>query len=144
MRDLQDIEELMVEKIEGQRQLIALQGRQKKKNMVVLLPGNQGNLNRDWSTGYNYVLKDYSVASPIFGKAHFRRPYRMSRHLFLRIVQDVENHDEYFKQRSNSIGKLGISGIQKCIAAMKQLAYGFTSDACDEYVRLAETTAMES
>ena len=35
MSDLQDIEELMVEKIEGQRQLIALQGIQKKKNMVV-------------------------------------------------------------------------------------------------------------
>ena len=68
----------------------------------------------------------------------------MSRHLFLRIVQDVENHDEYFKQRSNSIGKLGISGIQKCIAAVKQLTYGFTSDACDEYVQLAETTAMKS
>ena len=68
----------------------------------------------------------------------------MSRHLFLRIVQDVKNHDEYFKQRSNSIGKLGISGIQKYIAAVKQLAYGFTSDTCDEYVRLAETTAMES
>ena len=68
----------------------------------------------------------------------------MSRHLFLRIIQDVENHDEYFKQRSNSIGKLGISGIQKCIAAVKQLTYGFTSDACDEYVRLAKTTAMKS
>ena len=68
----------------------------------------------------------------------------MSRHLFLRIVQDVENHDEYFKQRSNSIGKLGIFGIQKCIAAVKQLVDGFTSDACDEYVRLAETTAMKS
>ena len=27
---------------------------------------------------------------------------------------------------------------------MKQWAYGFTSDACDEYVRLAESTAMES
>ena len=35
MHDLQDIEELMVEKIEGQQQLIALQGIQKKKNMVV-------------------------------------------------------------------------------------------------------------
>ena len=67
----------------------------------------------------------------------------MSRHLFLRIVQDVENHDEYFKQRSNSIGKLGISGIQKCIAAVKQLAYGFKSGKYDEYVQLAETTAMK-
>ena len=35
MRDLQDIEDLMVEKIEGQRQLIALQGIKKKKNMVI-------------------------------------------------------------------------------------------------------------
>ena len=68
----------------------------------------------------------------------------MSRHLFLRIVQDVENHDEYLKQRSNSIGKLGISGIQKYIAAVKQLAYGFKSNKCDEYVQLAETTAMKS
>lgn len=44
----------------------------------------------------------------------------------------------------NTPGKVGLSPIQKCTAAIRQLAYGTSGDAQDEYVRIGESTALES
>ncbi|GAA0154091.1 hypothetical protein LIER_12172 [Lithospermum erythrorhizon] len=60
---------------------------------------------------------------------------RMS--LFLRIV------DSIFIQRCNSAGKLGLTPIQKYTAAVLMLAYGVPADACDEYVKIVESTTIE-
>jgi len=51
--------------------------------------------------------------------------------------EHVEMHDEYFRQRPNATSKLGIFSIQKCIVAIKQLAYGFSTKACDELESIA-------
>ncbi|XP_020262486.1 uncharacterized protein LOC109838451 [Asparagus officinalis] len=67
----------------------------------------------------------------------------MQRPLFLRIVNSLSNYDTYFTQRRNSVGKRGLSPIQKCIAAIRMLACGVAADACDEYVKIGETTAVE-
>ncbi|XP_020254737.1 uncharacterized protein LOC109831745 [Asparagus officinalis] len=67
----------------------------------------------------------------------------MQRPLFLRIVDSLSNYDTYFTQRRNSAGKRGLSPIQKCTAAIRMLAYGVAADACDEYVKIGETTAVE-
>ncbi|XP_057787514.1 uncharacterized protein LOC131004769 [Salvia miltiorrhiza] len=66
----------------------------------------------------------------------------MSRELFLRIVNALEV-DPYFQQRPDAIGRLSFSPIQKCTAAVRQLAYGTAADCCDEYLRIGETTALE-
>ncbi|XP_057803392.1 uncharacterized protein LOC131018695 [Salvia miltiorrhiza] len=66
----------------------------------------------------------------------------MSRELFLRIVNALEV-DPYFQQRPDAVGRVGFSPIQKCTAAIRQLAYGNSADCCDEYLRIGETTALE-
>ncbi|KAE9081343.1 hypothetical protein PF007_g22700 [Phytophthora fragariae] len=68
----------------------------------------------------------------------------MRRALFLRIVNAIEGHDSYFQQRADATGKLGLSALQKCTAAIRQLAYGMPADAVDEYVRIAESNAIKS
>ncbi|XP_062535428.1 uncharacterized protein LOC134204668, partial [Armigeres subalbatus] len=49
----------------------------------------------------------------------------------------------YFVQKPDATGKMGLSCLQKCTAAIRQLAYGSPSDAIDEYVRMAESTARK-
>ncbi|XP_057808856.1 uncharacterized protein LOC131023329 [Salvia miltiorrhiza] len=66
----------------------------------------------------------------------------MSRELFLRIVNALEV-DPYFQQRQDAVGRLSFSPIQKCTAAVRQLAYGTSADCCDEYLRIGESTALE-
>jgi hypothetical protein len=37
----------------------------------------------------------------------------MSHMLYLRIVQAVEQHDNYFEQKRDRVGRLGLSSLQK-------------------------------
>ena len=68
----------------------------------------------------------------------------MKRSLFLYIQSKVEVHDSYFVQNRNSAKKLGFSSLQKITAALRILAYGVLGDLIDKYVRIGETTALES
>ncbi|XP_021721043.1 uncharacterized protein LOC110688584 [Chenopodium quinoa] len=65
----------------------------------------------------------------------------MRKHVFERLLNAVTQHDPWFQQRRDAAGRLGLSPLQKCTAAVRQLAYGCASDACDEYVRISEATS---
>ncbi|XP_047979207.1 uncharacterized protein LOC125221126 [Salvia hispanica] len=67
----------------------------------------------------------------------------MSRDLFLRIVHTLEGRDEYFQYREYGIGRLGLTPLQKCTVAIRQLAYGTTTDMFNEYLHVRETTGRE-
>jgi hypothetical protein len=67
----------------------------------------------------------------------------MQRHVFLRIVAVLGNHDEYFQMRVDATSKMGISPLQKCTAAIRMLAYGSLADIVNEYVRIGESTIIE-
>uniref|UniRef100_A0A2N9HR95 Uncharacterized protein n=1 Tax=Fagus sylvatica TaxID=28930 RepID=A0A2N9HR95_FAGSY len=68
----------------------------------------------------------------------------MRRSLFLRIQSAVEGHDDYFIQKRDNAQRLGLSSLQKITAALRMLAYEVTADFMDKYVRIGESTAMES
>ena len=68
----------------------------------------------------------------------------MSRSLFLRIVNEVEQYDPYFIQRTYVVGVLGLSSFQKITAACRILTYGTPTDSMDEYIRIGESTVIES
>ncbi|XP_073291048.1 uncharacterized protein [Primulina huaijiensis] len=73
----------------------------------------------------------------------FRRRFRMSRNLFLRIVDGIQNHDVYSIQRSDSLGRLGLSTNQKATDALRMLVYALPVDATDEYIQIGESTAIQ-
>jgi hypothetical protein len=50
--------------------------------------------------------------------------YRMSRDLFLRIMDVVESHGDYFVQKRNAANVLGLSCFQKVTAAFRMLIWG--------------------
>ncbi|GAA0149055.1 hypothetical protein LIER_08325 [Lithospermum erythrorhizon] len=66
----------------------------------------------------------------------------MNKKVFMRIVNDL-SCDEYFTLRYNVVKQVGLSPIQKCTAAMRMLVYGMLGDACDEYVKIGSSTAIE-
>ncbi|XP_033128723.1 uncharacterized protein LOC103871690 [Brassica rapa] len=65
----------------------------------------------------------------------------MNKALFMRIVDRLFNEVRFFRQKQDVIGRLGLSALQKCTAAIRVLAYGSALDAVDEYLRLGATTA---
>ena len=65
------------------------------------------------------------------------------RDLFLRIVDSVETHDDYFKQKPNASSFLGATALQKVFGSFRMLAYDVPTDSVDEVVRIAESTLLE-
>ncbi|XP_047949277.1 uncharacterized protein LOC125195124 [Salvia hispanica] len=67
----------------------------------------------------------------------------MSRDIFVRIVHTLEGRDEYFQYREDGIGRPGLTPLQKCTVAIRQLAYDTTTDMFDEYLHVGDTTGRE-
>ncbi|CAA7027266.1 unnamed protein product [Microthlaspi erraticum] len=65
----------------------------------------------------------------------------MNRPLFVRIVNKLSEL-RYFQPIPDTTGKPGFTGLQKCTAAIRMLAYGTAADATDEYLRMGASTAL--
>ncbi|XP_074377712.1 uncharacterized protein LOC141719235 [Apium graveolens] len=59
-------------------------------------------------------------------------------------MNEVTTHDDYFLQKRNAAGQLGLSTLQKIIAAFRMLTYGKPADATDEYIKIGESTSIDS
>ncbi|XP_071728565.1 protein ALP1-like [Rutidosis leptorrhynchoides] len=97
------------------------------------------------------LWNDYFSDNPTFPGDYFRKRYRMSRPLFIRICQGIINYSQepipdyfsYFHQRRDATGLLGFNIFQKCTSAIRQLAYGTAPDAFDEYLHMGQQTSYD-
>ncbi|KAL0855226.1 hypothetical protein Bca101_060378 [Brassica carinata] len=99
-------------------------------------------IERDREGRDDRLWNDYFSENATYSSQFFRRRFRMNRNLFLRLVHDLRQSFPFFQQRKDATGRLGLSSLQKCTAAIRMLAYGSAADTVDEYLRLAETTAL--
>ncbi|KAJ0751828.1 putative harbinger transposase-derived protein [Helianthus annuus] len=106
--------------------------------------GKRGYIERDRRGAHDRLMKDYFDEEPTYSNEMFRRRFRMSKRLFLRIVHDLEANYDFFKQKADARGELGFTGIQKCTSALRILAYGNTTDINDEYLKMGEKTTRDS
>ena len=84
------------------------------------------------------------IEYPVFPPHLFRTRFRSSRPLFFRLQSALEVHDPYFIQKRNATRMLGLLSLQKMTATPRILAYGVAADSIDKYVRIGESTAVES
>jgi hypothetical protein len=107
------------------------------------LPGHH-NVPRNILGGHDRIHVDYFSDRLVYNEKHFRRRFWMLKALFLRIVAAIELHDDYFRQKPDARGVLGASPIQKVVGAFRMLAYGVSADFLVDYIRLGESTIIES
>ncbi|BAS98471.1 protein ALP1-like isoform X2 [Oryza sativa Japonica Group] len=127
--------------------------------MMVLLQSSIGDLEREAADhrlhprkhikrpreeAHQNLVNDYFSENPLYPSNIFRRRFRMYRPLFLRIVDALGQWSDYFTQRVDAAGRQGLSPLQKCTAAIRQLATGSGADELDEYLKIGETTAMDA
>ncbi|KAI4997046.1 hypothetical protein ZWY2020_052388 [Hordeum vulgare] len=109
------------------------------------IPGHVPALNRNRESGHFLLWKDYFDSSnPLFKHHKFRHRFRMARHVFNRIREGVVGYDNYFECKDDAIGRIDFSSYQKCTTAIWMLAYEVPGDLIDEYVRMSESTCLES
>ncbi|XP_056866663.1 uncharacterized protein LOC130512572 [Raphanus sativus] len=105
-------------------------------------PKRRAYIERHREQGHEDLWNDYFSENPTYPPEMFRRRFRMTKPLFLSIVDRLSNEVPYFRQRQNAHGRYGLSALQKCTAAIRMLAYGQSGDTYDEYLRLGESTAL--
>ena len=81
-------------------------------------PGRRKAKNRHELEGYCMLYSDYFADAPLHGDKVFRCRYRMGRKLFLRIINELREYDNYFRCKKDCTGTLGFTSIQKCMIAM--------------------------
>src|ERR1041385_1649100 len=91
------------------------------------------------SEGYFLLYSDYFADVPLHGEKTFRRRYRMGRKIFLRIVNSLREHDNYFVCKKDYTSTVGFSTLQKCTTAMRMLAYGAPGDQREDYAHMVES-----
>ena len=101
-------------------------------------------INRDQEIADHNLFIDYFADNPHYGDDMFRRQYRISRELFLRIVDAVQNHNNYFHQRRDALGRLRLSALERVTSVFRMLTYGPPMDATDEYIKIGDSTTIES
>jgi hypothetical protein len=105
----------------------------------------EGNVDRDREAGHVRLYKEYfDPIMPLYKAKAFHRRYRMSRELFLVILNGVRDYDDYFETKYDCTGKIGFTSYQKCPAAVRPLAYGVPGDLIDDYMRMSESTCHEA
>ncbi|CAH9075034.1 unnamed protein product [Cuscuta epithymum] len=99
---------------------------------------------RDRKDRHDLIKSDYFIGEKSkYTPDKFRRRFRMDIKLFERILHAVENYDNYFTQKVDAVGNIGLSPLQKVVAAIRMLAYGCSADSLDEYVQIGESTTIE-
>ncbi|XP_023764785.2 uncharacterized protein LOC111913293 [Lactuca sativa] len=100
-------------------------------------------INRDREAAHELLVRDYFAPDSLYDLSKFEDHFRISRNLFLRIASDLERNYEFFQLRWDARGKRGFTTVQKCTAALRQLGYGITADASDEYLKMSERTGRD-
>lgn len=88
------------------------------------------------------MFNDYFAKDSAYTDDIFRRRFRTRCSLFLKVVQDIQQHDDFFVQKRDAANKLGLSTIRKVSAAIFLLAYGVTADFLDEYLKMFGSTSL--
>jgi hypothetical protein len=158
-----DIDSTLIQILSRQQQLIArLQGRthailettgalleddEDNENSGIIhggsKPGKQPNRPRDFEGSYLRLHQQYFGTNPLYSEEVFRRRFQMTRPLFLKIVEAVEAHNNYFTQKADACGQMGLHPLVKVTAALCMLAYGGAADCNDKYLQLSETTSLD-
>jgi hypothetical protein len=63
--------------------------------------------------------------------------------LFLSIMHKLSETSPYFYERYDATSRTGLTALQKCTTALRQLVYGMVADTIDEYLKLGKTTTLE-
>ena len=73
---------------------------------------------RDREGAHERLVADYFSDQPRYSEDYFRRRFRMSKRLFMRIVNTLSTRVEYFQEGADATGRQSLTALQKCTCAI--------------------------
>ena len=90
------------------------------------------------------LMNNYFNPNSVYTKEDFRRRFRMRRHVFERLLRNVQQVNPYFRQKRDRAGRQGFSPHQKVTVALRMMAYGSPADSMDETHGMSESTCLDT
>ncbi|XP_048429883.1 uncharacterized protein LOC125472454 [Pyrus x bretschneideri] len=90
------------------------------------------------------LMNNYFNPNSVYIEEDFRRLFQMRRHVFKRLLHDVQQVNPYFKQKRDRAGRPDFSPYQKVTIALRMMAYGFLADSMDETHGMSESTCLDT
>ena len=106
--------------------------------------GRAGNLDRRRVFYSHLLYDDYWAPSPVYSPSYFKLFFKLPLTLFNNILAEVVAHDDYFRQKRDATGKLGLTPHQKIASAVRQLTSGVSSIDHDDKYRMGKSTGLEA
>jgi hypothetical protein len=100
-------------------------------------------INHDCEASHFRLWHDYFDDDYLYPPSYFHRRYHMRMTLFLSIMYKLSETSSYFSERNDAIDCVAFTVLQKCIAVVRELAYGMAADMIDEYPKLGKSTVLE-
>ncbi|XP_071689127.1 uncharacterized protein [Rutidosis leptorrhynchoides] len=124
-------------------QLIQELDEESEVESVPRIPRVRGYIPRDHESAAQRLWNDYFTDA--YPAKKFKRRFRMRINLFLHIAQGITTfngtyipeHFDFFRERNDALGRQSFTTLQKCTSAIRQLAYGLSPDAFDEYLHMS-------
>ncbi|GKD81029.1 ALP1-like protein isoform X1 [Tanacetum coccineum] len=101
----------------------------------------RNNITRDRSGAHERLVAAFFTEEPMYNATRFRKTFRMARPLFNRIVNEVTDHDAYFRNNIDCTGRECISALIKCTSAIRQSTYDANATFLDKYMQISERTS---
>jgi hypothetical protein len=80
--------------------------------------GPRKTIQRDHEGAHERLVENYFSEEPLYPDSMFHTRFDMNKRLFLRIVDAFGQWSPYFTYRADCAGRIGLSPLQKCTAAM--------------------------
>ncbi|KAM1781408.1 hypothetical protein ACFX11_039993 [Malus domestica] len=87
---------------------------------------------RNRAMAHANLMNNYFNPDSVYTEEDFRHRFRMRRHVFERLLRDVQQVNPYFRQKRDRAGRPGFSPHQKVTVALRMMAYGSSADSMDE------------
>ncbi|XP_050117553.1 uncharacterized protein LOC126595229 [Malus sylvestris] len=90
------------------------------------------------------LMNNYFNPNLVYNEKDFRRRFSMRRHVFERVLHDVQHVNPYFRQKMDRAGRLGFSSHQKVNFVLRMLAYDTPANAMDDIYGMSESTCLDT
>ena len=107
-------------------------------------PGKTPNVERHHVLYSHLLFNDFWGESTVYSPMHFKRFFKLPIGLFDDIVLKVVAQDDYFRQKTDVAGRIGLSPLQKLASAVRLLTSGVSSNEHDDKYRMAVSTGLKA
>ena len=92
-------------------------------------------------SAHERLMRDYFADRHVYPPSDFRNKFRMRKTLFMKVMTNVVQYNQYFLQKSDYIRRLGHTPEMKITVALCMLAYGKPTHLNHNYLKIRETTS---